>query len=216
MARMRSWEPFCGRWDAISGVNMALSAKQQAFIEHYLQTWNGAESARLAGYSAHTAREQASRMLTNANVQSAIQARLAELKMSADEVLTRLSDHARGSIAPFIRVTPGGDLRGFDLSDDKPLQLLHKLSITTRTMKDDVTEERIALELYDAQAALALLGKHHGLFIDRTEISGPGGSPIRTEVYDYNTAIAAIAARSGEDSDPPGEDASASDGPAVG
>jgi len=78
---------------------MARSAKQQAFVEHYLKTWNGAEAARLAGYSEQTAKEQASRMLTNVNVQEAIAARLAELKMSADEVLTRLSDHARGSIA---------------------------------------------------------------------------------------------------------------------
>lgn len=149
-----------------------LTAKERAFIEYYLTCWNGAEAARLAGYSERTAKEQASRLLTKVNVQEAIQARLAELKMSADEVLTRLTDHARSSMKPFIRRSASGDLRGFDLSDDKPLHLIHKVSLTTRTMKDDVTEEKVALELYDAQAALALLGKHHKLFTEKIEHSG--------------------------------------------
>lgn len=149
-----------------------LTAKEQAFIEYYLSCWNGAEAARLAGYSERTAKEQASRLLTKVNVQEAVQARLAELKMSADEVLTRLTDHARSSMKPFIRRSGNGDLRGFDLSDDKPLHLIHKVSLTTRTMKDDVTEEKVTLELYDAQAALALLGKHHKLFTEKIEHSG--------------------------------------------
>lgn len=93
--------------------------------------------------------------------------------MSADEVLSRLSDHARGSLAPFIRRDTDGDLYGFDLSETQPLHLLKKASITRRRQKDDrdevVTVETITIELYDAQAALALLGKHHGLFVERTE-----------------------------------------------
>lgn len=153
-----------------------LTVKEQAFIEHYLTCWNGAQAARDAGYSAKTAKEQASRMLTKVNIQEAIQARLAELKMSADEVLVRLSEHARGSLAPFIRRDTDGDLYGFDLSDTQPLHLLKKASVTRRRQKDDrdevVTLETITIELYDAQAALALLGKHHKLFVERVEHSG--------------------------------------------
>lgn len=149
---------------------MTLSTKQLAFIEHYLTTWNGAEAARLAGYSEKTAKEQASRMLTEVNVQEAIQARLTKLKMSADEVLVRLSEHARGSIAPFMRRSPDGELHGFDLGDDKPLNLLHKVTVSKRTIKE-VTEEKVTVELYDAQAALALIGKHHGLFVEKIDIS---------------------------------------------
>lgn len=165
---------------------MALSPKQLAFVEHYLTTWNGAEAARLAGYSEKAAKEQASRMLTNVNMQEAIAARLAELTMSADEVLTRLTEHARGSIAPFMRRTPTGDLRGFDMSDDQKLHLIHKVSLTTRTMKDDVTEEKITLELYDAQTALALLGKHHKLFTEKVEHTGSAGGPI---AFVYEQAV---------------------------
>lgn len=148
---------------------MALSSKQLAFIEHYLATWNGAEAARLAGYSEKTAKEQASRMLTEVNVQDAITERLAELKMSADEVLVRLSEHARGSIAPFLRVTSDGEMRGFDLNPEQPLHLVRRATATTRRFKDESTEYTVTVELHDAQAALALLARHHGLLVERTE-----------------------------------------------
>lgn len=149
-----------------------LTTKQRAFIESYLRCWNAAQAARDAGYNGTRANQQGQDYLSKPVIQAAIQSRLADLKMGADEVLTRLADHARGSLQPFLRRTPGGDLRGFDLSDEAPLHLIHKVSLTTRTMKDDVTEERVTLELYDAQAALALLGKHHALFTDKTEQSG--------------------------------------------
>jgi hypothetical protein len=88
--------------------------------------------------------------------------------MSADEVLVRLTQHARGSMAPFIRRDTDGDLYGFDLSETQPLHLVKKASVTRRRQKDDrdeiVTVETVTIELYDAQAALALLGKHHKLF----------------------------------------------------
>jgi len=175
-----------------------LTAKEQAFIERYLVCWNGAQAARDAGYSAKTAKEQASRMLTKVNIQAAIQARLAELKMSADEVLTRLTDHARGSLAPFIRRDADGDLYGFNLSDTQPLHLIKKASITRRRQQDDakdeiVTVETVTLELYDSQTALQLLGKHHKLFTDKVEHTGKDGQPLfkvyeKTDDFDPDSA----------------------------
>lgn len=168
-----------------------LTTKQRAFVEHYLACWNISEAAKRAGYA--NPYNNGHRLMEYDGIAAAIAARLTELKMSADEVLTRLTDHARGSVAPFIRVTPGGELRGFDLSEDKPLHLLHKVSVTTRTMKDDVTEERITLELYDAQNALALLGKHHKLFTDKVEHTGKDGQPLfkvyeKTDAFDPDDA----------------------------
>jgi len=42
-------------------------------------------------------------MLRNVEVWAAIDARLIEKAMSADEVMARLADIARGSLEPFIR-----------------------------------------------------------------------------------------------------------------
>jgi hypothetical protein len=52
--------------------------------------------------------------------------------------------------------------------------------------------------MYDAQAALALLGKHHKLFIDRTEISGKDGGPIAVNVSATELAAARTKAQQWE------------------
>ena len=153
---------------------MTLTTKQQVFVESYLACWNASEAARRAGYSEKTAYSIGAENLTKPEIQAAIQARLTELKASADEVVVRLTEHARGSLADFLRISGDGELRGFDLSDDKPLHLLKKASISKRTYKD-TTEETVTIELYDAQAALSLLGKHHKLFTDNIEHSGTVG-----------------------------------------
>jgi len=173
---------------------MALSKKQSAFVELYLTHWNATKAAILAGYSERSARSIGSENLTKPDIQAAIQARLAELTMSADEVLTRLTQHARGSMAPFLRRDTDGDLYGFDLSDTQPLQLIKKASITRRRQKDDrdqmVTVETVTIELYDAQDALQLLGRHHKLFVDRTELTGKDGAPI--EVSDARSRLSSL------------------------
>jgi phage terminase small subunit len=171
-----------------------LTTKQRAFVDAYLTHWNASQAARDAGYKGKRANQQGQDYLSKPVIQTAIAARLAELKMSADEVLTRLTSHARGSMAPFIRRDTDGDLYGFDLSETQPLHLIKKASVTRRRQKDDkdqiVTVETVTIELYDAQAALQLLGRHHKLFVDRTEVTGKDGAPI--EVSDARSRLSNI------------------------
>lgn len=49
---------------------------------------------------------------------------------------------------------------------------------------------KVAIELYDAQTAQTLIGKHHKLFVDRTELTGKDGNPI--EVSDARSRLADI------------------------
>jgi phage terminase small subunit len=184
-----------------------LTTKQKAFVHHYLACWNASEAVRRMDYKGTNADVIGSEYLVKPGIQAAIQSRLSELKMSADEVLTRLTEHARGSIASFLVTNDTGAPTGFNLAPDRPLHLVKKVSIT---------DKGISFEIHDSQTALALLGKAHGLFTDRVEHSGPNGGPIRTEAYDYSAAIAIVTGGSGEDSNAPGEDASAGDGPQVG
>src|SRR5437879_5742161 len=78
----------------------ALSAKELVFVEAYLTTWNATEAARRAGY--RHPNKVGPRKLVEVGIQAEIQGRLAELKMGADEVLVRLAEQARGSIADFL------------------------------------------------------------------------------------------------------------------
>ena len=142
--------------------------RQQAFIEHYLICWNGSEAARRAGYSPHTAQEQASRLLSNVIIQNAIIARIAELKAGADEVLLRLASHSRGSMEDFI--SPGGNVDIERARDAGKLHLIKKFKVTTITHEDSETHIQ-EVELYDAQAATVQLAKILGQFIDRLKVT---------------------------------------------
>jgi hypothetical protein len=142
---------------------VALRKKQRAFIEHYLQCWNASEAARRAGYSERTAASIGHENLTKPEIAAAIQARLDELKMSADEVLLRLSEHARASIEDFVTIDEQSGEACLDLARAEAAGTLHLIK---KLWQDK--DGRWRVELVDSQAALALLGKHHLLFIERT------------------------------------------------
>ena len=139
-----------------------LTSKQQAFIAAYLQSWNATHAAIQAGYSTKTARQQASRLLSNVNVAEEIEQKLAQLKMSGNEALARLSDIARGDLSDFVEVHGGVPVIDFEKAKqaDK-LHLLKKITYGKGT---------ISFEMYDKQAALNTIAKHHGLLNEKIEI----------------------------------------------
>lgn len=89
------------RYEAALG---ALPAKQRRFVVEYLVDLHGERAATRAGYSPASARSQASRLLTNANIAAAIDAGLALQTMPPSEVLARLAAQARGDMADYLRV----------------------------------------------------------------------------------------------------------------
>jgi phage terminase small subunit len=142
-----------------------LTDQQRVFVEHYLTCWNGAEAARRAGYAEDAAAQQASRLLRIVKVRDLIEQRIGEIAMGADEVLLRLAEQARADVGDFIKIDKRGRV-SLDLpraQREGRLRLVKSLVPTQFGMK---------LELHDAQAALALLGKHHKLFTEKVEHSG--------------------------------------------
>ena len=61
-----------------------LTPRQQFFVDFYVTCRNGAEAARRAGYAAPSARITASRLLTKANVKSALAVAEAKLARKSD------------------------------------------------------------------------------------------------------------------------------------
>lgn len=193
---------------------MKLTNRQRVFVEHYLTCWNATEAARQAGYSARTANQQGPRLLVNVGIQAAIKARLAELQAGADEVLQRLTDHARGSIEPFLNEGNGLDLAL--ARERKQLHLVHKLKQSTTVDTEGRVTRKVELELYDAQAALVQLGRHHKLFVDRQEVTGADGGAIEVKALDYRAGLTALAPGPVRHSDAPGADEGARDGAPLG
>lgn len=144
---------------------MALTKKRRAWLEEYLHCWNATEAARRVDYKHPNT--QGPRLLLDVGIQAEIQQRLDELKMSADEVLIRLSEMGRADISEFIN-----NYGGIDWGKVRDKGYLVK---KVRHNKGKNSE----IELHDAQSALALIGKHHGLFVERQEITGKDGADLR-------------------------------------
>lgn len=143
-----------------------LTNRQRLFVEHYLTCWNATKAAELAGYK-HP-RQAGSRLLSNVVIQAAIKARLAEKAMAADEVLARLADVARGSLAEFVHVDEEGKVK-LDLSDESRLHLLKKVKLDG---------DGLQIELYSKLEALRLIGQHHKLFTQMHELDVPQLEPL--------------------------------------
>ena len=157
-----------------------LNSRQRAFIYHYIQTWNATEAARRAGYAEKYLHTNAPKLLQNTTIRAEIDAQLKALAMSAEEVLARLQAQATASMADFVTVNEETDKPeettrpavSIDLDKAQKAGKLHVLK------KLSITDKGLTIELYDAQAALVHIGKHIGMFVEKREITGPGGGPI--------------------------------------
>jgi phage terminase small subunit len=146
-----------------------LNHRQQVFIEEYLKCWNATEAARRAGYKNNeTLHTNARKLLQNTTIAEEITNRLAEVHMSAEEVLKRLADIARGDISEFLDVSPLGftiDLAAAHKAGKT--QLIKKIKQKTVTINGKNEDREIhteEIELYDALGALEKIGRHHKLF----------------------------------------------------
>lgn len=137
---------------------MALTKKRRIFVEEYLKCWNATEAARRAGYAERYLHTNAPKLLQNTTIAEAIQERLEQACMGADEVLVRLAEQARADISEFIT-----DYGAVDWDAAKRKGHLIKRVVHNKGKNSSI-------ELHDSQSALALIGKHHGLFIERQEL----------------------------------------------
>ena len=184
---------------------MGLSNKQQAFVTEYLRDFNATQAAIRAGYSENAARGQGSRLLANADISAAIN----ERKMNADEVLLSITEQGRSDIGVFFKLVeewtayplPSYDILGAeervideDTNEKKEFYFTRHVAIDLDKLLDpqysklvkkfnDSPKNGVTLELYDKQSALALMGKHHKQFVDRTELTGADGGAIAVEVF---------------------------------
>ena len=67
------------------GSERVLTARQERFIVEYLECQNGAEAARRAGYSEHTARQMANENLSKPYIKEAIQRKRDEIMSGTED-----------------------------------------------------------------------------------------------------------------------------------
>ena len=188
-----------------------MTYKRDMFIEEYLKDGNATRSAKAAGYSERTAYAAGSRLLKNVEVQAAIKARMKERGMSSDEVVMRLSDHARADLGVFFKIIEEWTfypLSGCQVIDAKevtddtdPKNPRVRISYWVRQVVIDPEKlidprysyllhkytnspkNGIGIEVHNQQSALRTLAQIYGLLVERHELTGKDGGAIPIEVF---------------------------------
>lgn len=157
-----------------------LTAKQERFVEEYLICLNATQAAIKAGYSEKTARSQGQRMLTNVDIQQALDARRDAVakttKITPESVVMELAKLGFSNMADYMRSSPDGDpyLDFSNLTRDQTAALTE---VTVEDFKDGRGDDardvrRVKFKLADKRAALVDIGRHFGMFTDRVKHEG--------------------------------------------
>ena len=129
-----------------------LTPKQAAFVREYLIDLNATQAAIRAGYSANTANEQGSRLLTNVSVHSLIQ-------------------KAMNERAETVGLTAADVLRDINAV---------KADAMRKTYDKDGNE--VMANHTAALKALELQGKHLKMFTDKVELLGDKNNPLQVQL----------------------------------
>lgn len=153
-----------------------LSPNQQRFVDEYLVDLNATQAAIRAGYSAKTAEQQGPRLLGNAGVRAAIDARVAKrserVEVKADDVLRELL--RLGMSDPAGAFDDAGNLLPIR---QMPLEVRRAIA-GVEVRKDENGAVITKVKWWDKTKGLDLLGRHLRLFVDRTEVTGSDGGPL--------------------------------------
>jgi len=145
------------------------TARQAAFIDHYMVSRNATDAARRSGFK--TPRISGSRMLSKANIRAELDRRIAaqreRLELSADWVIKRLMMIADANIADYMR--PGADGAPVLRLDDITREQAYALdTVTVEEFKDGRSDKRevrrTKFSLLDKTKALELLGRRFKLW----------------------------------------------------
>ena len=143
-----------------------MTKKQKLFVEEYLIDLNATQAAIRAGYSAKTAQEQASRLLSNVMVQGSIAKAMAERSkrtgINQDRILQEIAKLALVNIDDVVDLKTGKIKKTATKEDLACIQ-----SIKIKPTEFGIERE---IKFYDKKGSLEMAGKHLGMFKDKLEL----------------------------------------------
>lgn len=179
---------------------MSLTLKQAQFVREYLVDLNATQAAIRCGYSAKTAEQQASRLLRNVKIASAVQdamaKRAARTEITADRVLQELAKIGFSDIRKVVRwgnvavegapdqepdeeLEPqphGGALRRSRLGEQaSAVELIgsDEIDDDTAAAVAEISQgpQGLKIKLHDKKGALVDIGRHLGMFTDKIDLT---------------------------------------------
>jgi len=161
-----------------------VNKRQAEFVRQYLIDFNATRAARDSGYSHRSARAIGQENLTKPDIKAAIEEKIAD----RNEVLSGLTEISRCSMANLVALED--DVARIQLTVEDPVTHEIKLNPNVKFIKKlkqkvtriipknkfEDTQEIVEtnIELYSKHDALRDLGKYHGLFIDKTDLTTNG------------------------------------------
>lgn len=166
-----------------------MTPKRERFVAEYLVDLNATQAAVRAGYSAKTSAEQGARLLINVKVQAALQAAMKKreqrTEITQDRVLQELAKIAFADIRKAIKwgtsaPTMDEDTGDVTLANGISLVPSDKLDADTAAAISEVAQTRdgLRVKFHDKCAALVNMGRHLGMFLDRTEATVKAGRAL--------------------------------------
>ena len=147
---------------------MALTDKQQRFVNEYMVDFNATQAAIRAGYSPDTANRIASQNLSKLDIQDAIQKRRNQLEEStnitAERVRQEIAKIAFSDIRNILTVDGGlKDTSEWDDETASAIASIKSFDVTDRDSGEKMGTNR-EVKMYDKLAALRDLAKMLGMF----------------------------------------------------
>jgi len=172
-----------------------LTKPQRAFVDEYLKSpnLNATECVRRAGYKTKYPDKIASQLLGNTRVLNEIEKDRAKREertnITKDMVLKELSLLMKSDLRNYIDIDPNtGAIRakGFDEMPKGASRALKSIR-EDRVIKEDAdgrkttVYDKVKFDLYDKVRVIEILAKHLGMLVERHEMMGDGGGPIKIE-----------------------------------
>ena len=161
------------------------------FVDKYFETLNAAESARYAGFSEDTSKQEGWRLLQRDDVQDYLDKLRAELAektgVSKQKVISEIARLAFSDIRKYY--TGDDQLKAItDLDDDEAAALLSVKMLEEKIPGTDiVTGINKEIKLYDKLGALEKLARHLGLY-EKDNAQSKQEAIITPAINVYNTA----------------------------
>jgi len=148
----------------------------RAFAQEYIISFNGKEAAIKAGYSEKTASSQASRLLTHVKVQEYLkfytEEREKRTEITGDMVIKELSKTAFIQESDFYH--DNGDVKKLSELTDEQKAGLSSYGFKSLHIGDGEYIDVPVFKAQDKIKSLELLGKHFGIFNEKTEMIHSG------------------------------------------
>ena len=178
------------------GQLVKLTPKQARFVEEYLVDLNATQAAIRAGYSEQTARAIGYENLTKPDIQKAITAarekQQQRTEITADRVLEEYAKIA--FFDPRKLFTADGGVKPPEQWDDDVAAVIGALDVVEIGDNGEMIGRVKKLKLIDKKGALDSIGRHLGMFVDRTELSGRDGEAIVISDAERSAKIAGLLA----------------------